>query len=306
MGMSGVYGPADEGESIATIHAALDAGVNLLDTGDYYGAGHNELLIGRALRDRRDRALVSVKFGALRDPDGAWLGMDARPAAVRNFVAYSLTRLGVNHIDIYRPGRLDPKVPIEETIGALADLVKAGYIRAIGLSEVGPDTVRRAQAVHPIADLQIEYSLVSRGPEARILPLLSELGIGVTAYGVLSRGLLSGSTPAPRRDLRAHLPRFSGDNRERNQRLVDELRKTAAARGVTAAQLAIAWVLAKGGSLVPLIGARTRAQLAESLGALDVTLTPAEVAQIEQTVPASAVAGTRYGEEQMRSLDSER
>src|SRR5262245_32017315 len=185
MGMSGMYGPADERESIATIHAALDRGVTLLDTGDYYGAGHNELLIGRALRDRRDKALLSVKFGALRAPDGAWLGMDARPAAVKNFIGYTLNRLGVDHIDIYRPGRFDPAVPIEETVGAIADLVKAGYVRAIGLSEVGVQTIRRAQAVHPIGDLQIEYSLISRGPENAILSVLAELGVGVTAYGVL-------------------------------------------------------------------------------------------------------------------------
>src|SRR5512134_1967618 len=217
MGMSDLYGSADESESIATIHAALDAGVTLLDTGDYYAAGHNELLIGRALRDRREKAVLSVKFGALRGADGGWLGMDTRPVAVKNFLAYSLVRLGVDHIDIYRPGRLDPHVPIEETIGAIADLVKAGYIRYIGLSAVGPDTARRAQAVPPISDLQIEYSLISRGPEAKILPVLSELGIGLTAYGVLSRGLLSGSKPQAKGDFRAYLPRFSGENRERNQ-----------------------------------------------------------------------------------------
>ena len=216
MGMSDMYGPADEGESIATIHAALDAGVTLIDTGDYYAHGHNELLIGRALRDRRDQALISVKFGALRAPDGNWLGVDTRPAAVKNFVGYSLKRLGVDHIDIYRPGRLDPTVPIEDTIGAVADLVKAGSVRAIGLSEVGPETIRRAHAVHPISDLQIEYSIISRSPEARIFPLLAELGIGVTAYGVLSRGLLSGSRPASPRDLRRHLPRFAGENLDRN------------------------------------------------------------------------------------------
>ncbi|HEY5618665.1 MAG TPA: aldo/keto reductase [Vicinamibacterales bacterium] len=306
MGMSGMYGPADERESIATIHAALDAGMTLLDTGDYYGAGHNELLIGRALRDRRDKALLSVKFGALRGPNGRWLGMDARPVAVRNFLAYTLTRLGVDHIDIYRPGRLDPSVPIEETVGAIADLVKAGYVRAVGLSEVGPDTIRRAQAVHPISDLQIEYSLISRGPEAKILPVVAELGIGVTAYGVLSRGLLSGSKPASHTDFRAHLPRFTRENLERNQRLVETLQQLATEKGVSPSQLAIAWVLAKGTAIVPLIGARTRAQLAESLGALQVALTPADVARIEETIPATAVAGTRYGEDQMRILDSER
>jgi aryl-alcohol dehydrogenase-like predicted oxidoreductase len=306
MGMSGMYGPADERESIATIQAALDQGIALLDTGDYYGAGHNELLIGRALQGRRAKALLSVKFGALRGPDGSWLGMDARPAAVRNFVSYTLTRLGVDHVDIYRPGRLDPAVPIEETVGAIADLVKAGYVRAIGLSEVGPETIRRAHAVHSISDLQIEYSLISRGPETTIFPVLAELGIGVTAYGVLSRGLLSGSKPTPEGDFRAHLPRFTGENRERNQRLVDALQKLAAEKGVTASQLAIAWVLTKGPTIVPLIGARTRTQLTESLGALQVTLTPAELARIEEAIPASAVAGSRYDEHQMRILDSER
>jgi aryl-alcohol dehydrogenase-like predicted oxidoreductase len=247
-----------------------------------------------------------VKFGALRGPDGSWLGMDGRPAAVRNFLSYTLVRLGVDHIDIYRPGRLDPSVPIEETIGAIGDLVKAGHIRAIGLSEVGPDTIRRAQAVHPISDLQIEYSLVSRGPEAAIFPVLAELGIGVTAYGVLSRGLLSGSTPAPAADFRAHLPRFTADNRARNQRVLETLQALAAEKGATASQLAIAWVLAKDPSIVPVIGARTRAQLAESLGALRVTLTPAEVARMADAIPASAVAGARYDEHQMRILDSER
>jgi len=299
-----MYGPADESESIATIHAALDRGVTLLDTGDFYGMGHNELLIGRALRDRRGKALLSVKFGALRGPDGSWLGFDARPAAVKNSLAHSLTRLGVDHVDIYRPARLDPAVPIEETVGAIAELVQAGYVRAIGLSEVGPRTIRRAQAVHPICDLQIEYALISRGPEAEIFPLLAELDIGVTAYGVLSRGLLSGSRPAARGDLRAHLPRFRGENAERNRRLVEELQSLAAERGVRPAQLAIAWVLAKGESIVPVIGARTRAQLAESLGALEVELSAAELARIETALPA--VAGTRYDESQMRMLDSER
>jgi aryl-alcohol dehydrogenase-like predicted oxidoreductase len=306
MGMSGMYGPADQQESIATIRAALDAGVTLLDTGDFYGMGHNELLLGRALAGRRDAALVSVKFGGLRGPDGSWLGFDARPAAVKNFLSHSLTRLGLHHIDIYRPARLDAAVPIEDTIGAIADMVKAGYVRAIGLSEVGPETIRRAQAVHPIADLQIEYSLISRGPEAQIFPLLADLGIGVTAYGVLSRGLLSGSTVKATQDFRARLPRFSGENREQNQHLIDALREMAAARGVTPSQLAIAWVLAKSDRVVPLIGARTRAQLTESLGALDVTLSPEDLARIEAAIPASAVAGTRYDAHQMRMLDSER
>jgi aryl-alcohol dehydrogenase-like predicted oxidoreductase len=307
MGMSDLYGPADDTESIATIHAALDAGLTLLDTGDYYGMGHNELLIREALKGRnRDRVLVSVKCGALRDPKGNWLGIDGRPVAVKNALAYTLRRLGTDWIDIYRLGRVDPAVPIEDTVGAMAEMVKAGYVRHIGLSEAGAETVRRAHAVHPISDLQIEYSLISRGPEAAIFPLLAELQIGVTAYGVLSRGLLSGSRPTAHTDFRAHLPRFTGHNRERNQQLIEVLQKLAAEKGVTASQLAIAWVLAKGETIVPLVGARKRLQLAESLGALEVALTRDEVARIEAAVPASAVAGTRYDERQMQSLDSER
>jgi aryl-alcohol dehydrogenase-like predicted oxidoreductase len=306
MGMSGMYGDADESESIATIQAALDRGVTLLDTGDFYGMGHNEMLIGRALRGRRDQALLSVKFGALRTADGGWLGFDARPAAVKNFLAYSLRRLGVEHIDIYRPSRLDPAVPIEETVGAVAEMVQAGYVRAIGLSEVGPETIRRAHAVHPICDLQIEYSLISRGPEERIFPVLAELGIGVTAYGVLSRGLLSGSRPAARGDFRARMPRFAGENGARNQALVAALGALAAGMGLVPAQLAIAWVLARGESIVPVLGARTRRQLDEALTALAVELTPEDVARLEAAVPAAAAAGTRYDAHQMRMLDSER
>jgi aryl-alcohol dehydrogenase-like predicted oxidoreductase len=306
MGMSGMYGASDEAEGLATIHAALDRGVTLIDTGDFYGAGHNELLIGRALRDRRDRALVSVKFGALRAPGGGWGGFDARPAAIKNFLTYSLTRLGLDHVDIYRPARLDPAVPIEETVGAIAELVKAGYVRHVGLSEVGAETVRRAHAVTPICDLQIEYSLVSRGAEAAIFPVLDQLGVGVTAYGVLSRGLLTGAQPTGPGDYRAHLPRFTGENRAKNARLVEALGRVAAAKGVRPAQLAIAWVLAKGPRIVPVIGARTRAQLDESLGALAITLSPEEVAQLEEAVPAAAVAGSRYQEAQMQHLDSER
>jgi aryl-alcohol dehydrogenase-like predicted oxidoreductase len=306
MGMSKMYGDADETESIATIHAALERGINVLDTGDFYGTGHNELLIGRALKGRRDQALLSVKFGALRGPDGAWLGSDARPVAVKNALAHSLTRLGVDHIDIYRPARVDPAVPIEDTIGAIADLVKAGYVRHIALSEVGPDTIRRAVAVHPIVDLQIEYSLISRGPEDKIFPLLAELGISITAYGVLSRGLLTNAKPTGKGDFRAHLPRFSAANRESNQRLVDALATLASARKVTPAQLAIAWVRAKNPAIVPVIGARTRAQLDESLGALAITLTPSEVSTLEAAIPADAVAGTRYAPALMAHLDSER
>ena len=310
MGMSPVYGTPDEGESLATIHAALDAGVNLLDTGDFYGMGHNELLLRRALAGRRDQVLLSVKFGAQRGPDGAWFGFDARPAAVKTALAYSLTRLGVDHVDIYRPARLDPQVPIEDTIGAIADLIKAGYVRHIGLSEVGAETLRRAAKVHPIVDLQIEYSLLSRNPEATIFPALAELGVAMTAYGVLSRGLLAGSKPTGAHDFRSHLPRFAGANGEKNQALSDALARLAAARGVKPAQLAVAWVRAaghtRGVTVIPTMGARTRTQLADALGGLDLQLTPAEVAEIAAAVPASEVAGTRYAEPQMALLDSER
>ena len=306
MGMSGMYGATDEAESIATIHAAIDAGINLFDTGDFYGMGHNEMLLGRALRLLRSEVLISVKFGAQRSPDGAWIGYDARPAAVKTALAYTLQRLGTDHIDIYRPSRLDPNVPIEDTVGAIADMVKAGYVRYIGLSEVGPETIRRAVAVHPIVDLQIEYSLVSRTPEWKIFPVLSELGIAVTAYGVLSRGLLSASTPAAAGDFRARLPRFIGENLARNQKLVARLKELADSKGITQAQLATAWVLAKGASIVPVMGARTRAQLSETLGALNVRLSGDEVAAIEVAIPADSVSGTRYDEHQMRNLDSER
>jgi len=306
MGMSRMYGPADDAESIATIHAALERGINLLDTGDFYASGHNEALVGRAIADRRDRVLLSVKFGALRTPDGGWGGVDGRPAAVKNFAAYSLQRLGVDHIDIYRLARLDPQVPIEDTIGAIAELVKSGHVRHIGLSELGADAIRRAAAVHPIVDLQIEYSLLSRGPEAQILPTLAELGIGMTAYGVLSRGLLAGSRPQGPGDFRSYLPRFNGENLAQNQRLVDALAAVGRARGATSSQLAIAWVLSRGASIVPVIGARTRVQLGEALAALALGLRPDELAQIEAAVPTEAVAGDRYDAHQMKHLDSER
>ncbi|WP_369144146.1 aldo/keto reductase [Streptomyces sp. R44] len=317
MGMSALYGESDRAESIATIHAALDAGVTLLDTGDFYGMGHNELLIDEALRTApagaREQALTSVKFGALRTVEGGFTGYDGRPAAVKNFAAYSLQRLGTDHIDIYRIARVDPDVPIEETVGAIAELVEAGHVRHIGLSEVGADTLRRAAAVAPIADLQIEYSLVSRGIEEKILPTARELGIGVTAYGVLSRGLISGHFTRDRElgpgDFRGMSPRFQGENLDRNLDLVDRLRAVAEAKGVTVAQTAIAWVLAQGprhgADIVPLVGARRRDRLAEALGALDVTLEAADLAAIEEAVPAGAASGDRYPEAQMAHLDSE-
>lgn len=310
MGMSDFYGPADETESIATIHAALDADITLLDTGDWYGMGHNELLLHQALRGRdRERVVISVKFGLLRDPSGQVLGLDGRPAAVKTSLAYTLRRLRTDYVDVYRPARVDPAVPIEDTVGAMTDLVKAGYVRHIGLSEVGPDTIRRAHAVHPIADVQIEYSLISRGIEAEILPTCRELGIGVTAYGVLSRGLLSGHWSKERAgalDFRSHFPRFSGENLERNLALVEALRVVADAKGVTVAQVAIGWVLSRGQDIVPLVGARRRDRLAEALGALDLHLTADDLAQIERAVPLDAVAGDRYDAQAMARLDSER
>jgi aryl-alcohol dehydrogenase-like predicted oxidoreductase len=310
MGAGSWYGDGDEAESIATIHEAIERGVNVLDTADAYGIGKNELLIGKALKGRRDKVLLSVKFGALRGPDGALLGHDARPIATKNALAHSLSRLGVDHIDIYRPGRLDPSVPIEDTVGAIADMVKAGYVRYVGLSEVGVETIRRAAKVHPICDLQIEYALVSRSVEVSIIPALRELGIAMTAYGVLSRGLLAGAKPSGESDIRAHMPRFSAGNAERNQALVDALARMAEEKGVSPAQLAIAWVRAKGAAegvtIIPTMGARTRKQLVDALSSLDVSLDASEVEALEVAVPASQVAGTRYPAAGMAILDSER
>jgi aryl-alcohol dehydrogenase-like predicted oxidoreductase len=309
-GMSDAYGPADETESIATIHAALESGITLLDTADFYGMGHNEMLLREALRGRaREQVVISDKFGGLRGPDGGFSGNDGRPASVKNFLAYTLRRLGTDYVDIYRLARLDPHVPIEDTIGAIADMVKAGYVRYIGLSEVGPATIRRAQAVHPISDLQIEYSLLSRDIEADILPTCRELGIGITAYGVLARGLLSGHWPkelsnAPG-DFRTVSPRFRGANLDHNLTLVEALRSIAETKGAAVSQIAIAWVLTRGQDIVPLVGARQRDRLSESLQALDLTLTADDVAQIEQAIPAGAAAGERYPAPLMALLDSE-
>jgi aryl-alcohol dehydrogenase-like predicted oxidoreductase len=310
MGMSDFYGPADRNESIATIHAALDAGITLLDTGDFYGMGHNEMLIRDALAGRsRDNLQISVKFGALRDPERNWTGYDSRPAAVKNFLAYSLQRLGADHIDIYRPARLDPGVPIEDTIGAIADMIKAGHVKHIGLSEVSSDTIRRAHAVHPIADLQIEYSLISRGIEDDILPTCRELGIGITAYGVLSRGLISGHWSKDKsggQDFRQMSPRFQGQNLDSNLGLVDRLRAIADDLGASVAQVAIAWVAAQGRDIVPLVGARRRDRLAEALGALDVKLTAAHLADLAEAFPPGAAAGARYPDSQLAHMDSEK
>jgi aryl-alcohol dehydrogenase-like predicted oxidoreductase len=308
MGMSGeAYGATDRAESIATVHAALEAGVTLIDTGDFYAMGHNELLLAEALRGRdRDSYQLSVKFGQLRGPGMVLGGQDNRPAAIKNFLAYSLTRLGTDHIDIYRPARLDPAVPIEETVGAIKEVIDAGYVRHIGLSEVDAATIRRAHAVHPIADLQIEYSLLSRAVEADVLPTLQELGIGMTAYGVLGRGLISGhwsaGLVAGPGDMRGRSPRFSSGNVEHNLALVEALRRVAAVKGCTVAQLAIAWVAAQGSDIVPLVGARTRGRLTEALPAIELDLTADDLAEIEQAVPAGSARGDRYPAAHMSSL----
>jgi aryl-alcohol dehydrogenase-like predicted oxidoreductase len=303
-----VYGQVDDAASVATILHAIDRGVTLFDTGDFYGMGHNELILRRALEARRSaraRLQVSVKFGALRGPDNSWGGIDTRPAAVKNFVAYSLRRLGLDAIDVYRPARLDPTVPIEDTVGAIADLVRKGYVRHIGLSEVGVGTIRRAHAVHPIVDLQIEYAVVSRSPEKAIFPVLAELGISATLYGVLSRGLLGGSKPTGPGDFRSYFPRFSADAMARNDRLVSSFDAFAHDHGMTKEQLAIAYVLAKQPAFVPIIGAKTIAQVDDALGALDKRLTQDAVLELETLIPSDAVVGTRYATEQMKHLDSE-
>jgi len=310
MGMSpGVYGPADEAEGVATIRAAIDAGITLIDTGDFYGVGHNEMLIRRALEGvPRSNVVISVKFGGMREPSGMFIGQDGRPQAVRNFLAYSLRRLGTDYLDIYRPARLDPAVPVEDTIGAVADMVRAGYVRQIGLSEVGAETIRRAQAVHPIADLQIEYSLMSRGIEKSILPTTRQLGIGITAYGVLSRGLLSGRLPPAtnKGDIRiVRMPRFQEGNVVTNLRLVEALRQIGKEKGASPAQLAIAWVLSRGDDIVPVLGARRREQLKETLSALELSLDAADIARIHAAVSPDLTAGARYDAPQMAHLDSE-
>ena len=309
MGMSGVYGPADEAESTATIRAALDAGITLLDTGDFYGMGHNELLLRDALRGAdRSGVFIQVKFGGQRDPRGEFIGHDSSPAAVKNSLAYTLTRLGTDYVDLYQPARLDPRVPIEDTVGAIAEMIQAGFVRYLGLSEMGPETIRRAHAVHPVTALQIEYSLMSRRIEEQILPVVRELGIGVTAYGIMSRGLLSASSARDigAGDPRTRFPRFQGENLQRNLSLVAALEQLAAARGVTTAQLAVAWVLSRGTDIIPLLGTKRRDRLAESVAALELTLSPDELAAIEAAVPSSQVAGDRYDAAQMTALDSER
>ncbi|MBM0274330.1 aldo/keto reductase [Micromonospora tarensis] len=313
MGMSDLYGPADDAESIATIRAALDAGITLIDTGDFYGSGHNELLIRDVVKERnREDVVISVKFGSRRSPDGGFQPAppDTDPVAVKDRLAFTLRRLGTDYVDIYRPTRLNPDVPVEDTVGAIAELVQAGYVRHVGLSEVGASTLRRAAAAHPISDLQIEYSLLSRGIEASILPTARELGIGITAYGVLSRGLLSGHWTPDRElagnDFRGQVPRFQGENLRANLALVDALGQVAQSIDATVAQVAIAWVASRGPDLVPLVGARRRDRLAESVAAADLVLNEHHLAAIEAAVPAGSAAGNRYPSQHMAKLDSER
>ena len=308
MGMSGGYGPADDAESLATIRAALDAGVTLIDTGDFYGMGHNEMLLKEALAGgRRERAFLAVKFGAMRGPDLQFLGDDVRPIAVRNFLAYSLKRLGTDYIDLYQPARIVPDVPVEDTIGALAEMVRAGYVRHIGLSETSAAAIRRAHATHPIAALQIEYSLMSRSIEQDILPTVRELGIALVAYGVLSRGLISDGAQRSQGagEIRRRMPRFVGENFARNLALVEALGAIGRRKGVTTAQLAFAWVRARGDDIIPLVGARRRDQMNEALGALALNLDADDMAQIEQAMPSGAVAGGRYLPAILAHLDSE-
>ena len=309
MGMSDFYGPTDRNESIATIHAALDAGVTLLDTGDFYGMGHNEMLLRDALKGRpRSSYILSVKYGAQRLPSGEFIGFATGAAATKTALTYSLQRLGVDYIDIYRPSRVNPSAPIEESIGAIADLVKAGYVRHIGLSEAGVASIERAAKVHDIVDLQIEYAMASRSIEKAILPKLRELGISVTAYDVLSRGLLSNGVlkGESRSGARGHFPRFQGENFQHNLKLVEALADLASSKGATVAQIAIAWALSRGDDIVPLAGARRRDRLSEALGALNVSLSDDDLTAIDKVMPPNAIAGTRYAAEQMAWLDSEK
>lgn len=302
MGLSDVYGRPDEAEGIAAIHAALDAGVTLFDTGDFYGMGVSEMTLGKALKGRRDKAFIQVKFGAQREPSGAWIGYDASPAAVKTALAYTLKRLGTDYIDLYMPARRDPDTPLEDTVGAIADMIQAGYVRHLGLSEVAPETILAANAVCPVTALQYELSVIERGVLTRQMPALRSIGAGLTAYGVLSRGLLSASPMRPG-DMRVHMPRFTPENLKTNKALVDAFAAVAKARGCTPAQLAIAWALAQGDDIVPTLGMRTRKQVAETLGALDVALTAEDFAAIDAAIPPGAVAGGRYGEHQMKQVD---
>jgi aryl-alcohol dehydrogenase-like predicted oxidoreductase len=307
MGMSEFYGPGDESASIAVIHRALELGVTLLDTADMYGPFTNERLVGNAIRDRRDKVVLATKFANVRGQHGEFLGVRGDAAYVRQSCDDSLKRLGVDHIDLYYQHRVDPKVPIEETVGAMAELVQAGKVRYLGMSEAAPQTIRRAHSVHPISALQTEYSLWSRDVEVGILPTVRELGIGFVAYSPLGRGFLTGRykriEDLPTDDYRRHSPRFQGENFARNLNLVAEIERMAKEKGCTPAQLALAWVLAQGEDIVPIPGTKQRQRLEENLSALDVCLTSEELTRIDQALPPGVAAGERYAPPQMQALN---
>jgi aryl-alcohol dehydrogenase-like predicted oxidoreductase len=298
MGMSEFYGTADEGEAIATIHRALELGITFLDTADMYGWGANERLVGKAIADRRDQVVLATKFGNVRGPNGEFLGIDGSAGYVRSACEASLERLGVETIDLYYQHRVDLETPIEETVGAMAELVQEGKVRYLGLSEAGPDTIRRAHAVHPISALQSEYSLWSRDPESEVLPAVRELGIGFVAYSPLGRGFLTGKIRSvddlDETDFRRRGPRFQDENLRRNLALVEEVEKLAAEKGVTPSQLALAWVLSRGDDIVPIPGTKRRSYLEENAAAADIELTGEELARLEQAFPVGAAAGDRY------------
>jgi aryl-alcohol dehydrogenase-like predicted oxidoreductase len=298
MGMSEFYGPRDDAESIATIHRALELGVTLLDTADMYGPFTNEILVGKAIRDRRDRAVLATKFGNQRNPDGSWIGINGRPEYVRSCCDASLQRLGVDHIDLYYQHRVDTTVPIEETVGAMAELVKRGKVRYLGLSEAAPVTIRRAHAVHPISALQSEYSLWTRDHEVEVLPTVRELGIGFVAYSPLGRAFLTATVKSvdvlAADDFRRRGPRFQDENLEKNLALLAPIETLAKEKGATPAQIALAWVLAKGGEIIPIPGTKRRTYLEENLAATEIRLNAAEVRRLDEAVPRGATAGARY------------